>query len=247
MTETIFILFFVIYLFAGTIKGMLGIGYPTTVVTLCATFTDARLAVAYLVIPMCLINVWQIYRSGNYAVVIKDNWRLLLTMMAFIAIFSLVAAKVPIKTLTIVLGVIIFSFSLVSLWKSPPALPDKFNKLAQVITGAVSGTIGGLAGVWAPPIIMYLTARRVDREVFVQTTGVILFVGSCVLFLGYWNTGIIHKDIAAPSLSLLIPSVIGFTVGERIRTHLRGDVFYKCVLILFLVLGLNFIRRGFVM
>ena len=244
MNELIVIALVGIYFIAGAIKGTLGIGFPTAAIALTATFFDARTAIAYVIIPMCLINAWQIYRSGHLKRTLVNNWRLVVSMVITITAFSLMSADVPIRWLTLLLGIITSMFAIISLWRSPPRLPDRFDKMAQFSTGAISGVIGGLAGIWAPPIIVYLTSRRVSRAVFVQTTGVLLFIGSFVLLVGYTYTGIVNSQNAFKSFLLLIPAIAGFTVGEKLSTKLSKERFEKLILLFFLLLGLNFIRRA---
>lgn len=247
MNEYIVLALIAIYFIAGAIKGTLGIGFPTAAIALTATILDARSAIAFCVIPMCLINAWQIYRSGHLIEVLEDNWRMVVAMAVTIAVFSLLSADVPIKWLTLMLGVVTSLFAVLSLWRSPPALPDRFDTIAQYTAGVVSGIFGGLAAIWAPPIIVYLTARRVSTEKFVQTVGVLLFIGSFVLLIGYTSTGIVNSQNAISSTLLLLPAITGFSVGEVLRKKIPNDRFQKLVLMLFLLLGINFIRRAFYM
>lgn len=247
MSELILVVIVATYFIAGLIKGTLGIGFPTAAIALSATVIDARTAIATVVIPMCLINAWQIYRSGHLFEVLMKNWRLVLTMMISIGIFSVISVDVPIRWLTLMLGIITSSFAVLSLWRSPPQLPARFDSIAQLITGSISGVIGGLAGIWAPPIIVYLSSRRVSTAVFVQTVGVLLFIGSAILLAGYIRNGMIHSGNALLSTSLLLPAIAGFTVGEHLRKKIASDTFQKLVLLFFLILGLNFVRRAIYM
>jgi len=247
MNEWLVVALIVIYFIAGTVKGAIGIGFPTAAIALTATLLDARSAIAFVVIPMCLINAWQIYRSGHLIEVLLFNWRLVTAMIVSIGVFSLLSADVPIRWLTLLLGVITSMFAILSLWRKPPKLPDRFDHVAQFVTGSVSGIIGGLAGIWAPPIIVYLTSRRVGTDVFVQTVGVLLFIGSFILLLGYTSTGIVNRDNALASTLLLLPALAGFSIGEVLRKKISAGRFQKLVLLFFLLLGLNFIRRALAM
>jgi len=247
MSEVILVVIVATYFIAGLIKGTLGIGFPTAAIALTATVVDARTAIATVVIPMCLINAWQIFRSGHLKEVVVRNWRLMTIMVMAIAVFSVVSITVPIRSLTFMLGMVTSSFAILSLWRSPPKLPERFDNLAQVLTGLISGVMGGLAGIWAPPIIVYLSSRRVSNDEFVQTVGALLFIGSTVLLIGYIRNGMVHSGNALFSTALLIPAIIGFTVGEKLRTKIANDLFQKLVLVFFLLLGLNFIRRALFM
>jgi len=229
MTEYILVIVVATYFLAGLIKGTLGIGFPTAAIALTATVVDARTAIATVVIPMCLINAWQIYRSGNLIQVLQRNWRLTTTMMLAIAIFSVLSVDVPIRLLTLMLGIVTVCFAILSLWRSPPELPIKHDNVVQFITGGVSGVIGGLAGIWAPPIIVYLSARRVSNTEFVQTVGVLLFIGSAILLIGYISNGMVHTGNALFSTALLLPAIAGFTVGEQLRKKIANETFQSSV------------------
>lgn len=235
------------YFIAGLIKGTLGIGFPTAAIALTAIVLDARTAIATVIIPMCLINAWQIFRTGHLFDVIVIYWRLATSMVVFIAVFSILSVEVPIRGLTLMLGVAITIFAVFSLWKTQPELPEQYDHSAQWVAGAVSGVLGGLAGIWGPPIIAYLTSRRVSTTQFIQIVGVLLFIGSTILLAGYTRNGMIHAGNALFSAALLLPAIAGFTVGEWLRGKLASDTFQKLVLLFFLVLGLNFIRRAMFM
>lgn len=191
MNEHLILLTLFVYVLAGVVKGAIGIGFPTAAIAFSALFLDARAAISLVVIPMILINAWQIYRSGNVIAIWIKNQALILSMVAMILLFSFFAAALSIKALTFTLGLITGGFAVVSLWKKMPRISNKHNLLAQVVAGLFSGMLGGIAAIWAPPIVMYLSARQVDTEEFVQTVGLMLFIGSIVLFIGYWQVGIV--------------------------------------------------------
>ncbi|MGQ7844590.1 sulfite exporter TauE/SafE family protein [Granulosicoccus sp. 3-233] len=235
-----------IYFLAGAIKGMLGIGFPTAAVSLLAQIVDARTAILLVVIPMVVTNAWQVWRNRRVRWVFRSFWRLLLMMLIFIAIFSQLAGRVPVGLLTGVLGLIVAVYSLSSLYLPVLNIPDRHDRLSQFVAGSSAGVMGGLTGVWAPPLLIYLKARGVGKEAFVATTGVLLCLGSLVLFTGYASAGLIVGPLLVMSCLLLLPSLAGFSAGERIRRRLSPERFERLLLWFFLVMGLNLIRRALV-
>ena len=236
----------VIYFTAGVVKGTLGIGFPTTAVSLMAQMTDARTAISLVVIPMLVTNAWQVWRNRRVRWVLSSFWLLIILMLVFIGIFSQVATLVPIALLTATLGLIVSLYAATSLYRPVISISDSYDKPAQIIAGITSGAMGGVAGVWAPPLLIYLNARKLTKEQFVSTTGVFLFLGSCILILGYSNAGLLGGAILTMSCLLLIPSMAGFTAGELIRNRLSAKRFERVLLWFFLIMGLNLIRRSFV-
>lgn len=244
MQESLIIAGVIIYFLAGVVKGTLGIGFPTSAIALFSLFVDARSAVAYVVIPMCVTNIWQIYRNGHLLEVCERYWRLIVAMIVAMAIMSVISAELPIQFLTAILALGITLFAVMGLWKTVPVLPEQFDKPAQLFTGLFAGIMGGLAGVWAPMLITYLSSRRVSPDEFIQAAGVFLLVGSLVLFFGFTHTGVINASNAPFSTFLILPALLGFSIGEQLRAGLDRVTFEKYVLVFFLIIGLNLFRRA---
>ena len=243
LTELL-LLAMVVYFAAGLVKGTLGIGLPTTAVSLMALFTDARTAVAIMVIPMVVLNAWQIYRQRMLLATVRQYWVFALCLSVSILVTSLLAVNISIRQVTLVLGVVVAGFAIMSLWKNVPALPEKFDTPAQCVAGLVSGVIGGIAGLWSPPMMVYLSSKRLSNDQFVGVAGMFLFVGSVFLLVGYVNNNIITREIAFTSFILLPISIAGFTLGEHWRKRIDTDQFQKLLLVFFLVAGCNLIYRA---
>ena len=233
-----------IYFLAGLVKGTLGIGFPTTAVSLLAQFTDARTAISLVLIPMLITNAWQIWRNRQINWVLSRFWKVLVIMLIFIALFSQVSSVVPVAYVTAFLGCVISLYAATTLYKPIFSLQPKHDSIAQVITGMSAGLMGGIAGVWAPPIMIYLSARGISKEQFVATTGVLLFAGTTVLITGYWHADLIGPSAIAISCFLLIPSMSGMILGEHLRKGLSARRFERLLLWFFLIMGLNLIRRA---
>jgi len=234
-----------VFLIAGTVKGTVGIGLPTASISLLSQFYDPHKSVALVIIPMILSNVWQIYRAGEVVRTITAYWRFALVLMGFMWVFSNISATIPDHLFLICLGSVVVLFSLTSLFLHPPALPDRFDRIGQVICGSLAGMMGGLTGIWSPPMVGYFVARRLGKEDFVRASGLLVFLGSLPLGLGYWQNGLMTETVALTSLAMFIPTIIGFSLGEVIRRHVDADRFQKVVLTVFLLMGLNIIRKAF--
>lgn len=237
-----------VFVLAGMVKGLIGIGLPTLAIGLLAQFIDARYAIALVVVPMLVANAWQIFRTEAPVSTIRrvssDYRVLLVSLLVSIGVVSLLAPQVSVATVTLALGCVMTLFAAVNLWRQPPALPDRLDRAAQWLTGMLAGAIGGIAGVWAPPIIIYLAARRVDKDAFVETAGVLLFGSSAVLLAGYLISGLLDVRTAFLSMLFIPPALLGFTIGERWRSRLSGPGFRIAVLGFFLLMGLNLVRRS---
>lgn len=232
------------FLLAGTVKGVVGIGLPTTAIGLMTLWIDPRIAIALTLLPMTFSNAWQVFRMGKIRSSLRNYWLFAVVLFIGVGLTTLLSKDVPQNVLTGILGAIIIVFSLVNLVRDFPALPDRFDRPAQVLMGVFAGIMGGLTAVWGPPMIMYLTAMRKPKDEFVRATGFLIFVGSVPLLLGYIRNGFMTADLTWAGLAMLIPTLAGFTLGEALRSRMSGDVFRKTLLYVFLLLGLNLLRRS---
>jgi len=142
-------------------------------------------------------------------------------------------------------GIAVVIFAATSLWLDPPALKEQYKLPAQIGTGVVAGIMGGLAAIWAPAIVVYLTATRMDKEEFVATAGLLLLMGSVTLFCTFWAADMITLKQTGLSALLVVPSILGFTIGESLRAKVSNDLFRELMLWFFLLMGLNLLWRGF--
>ena len=234
-----------IFVLAGLVKGTTGIGLPTAAVGMMSQVIDPRQAIALVVFPSLLSNAWQMWRSGGVGEVLRRYWIYIGCLMGLIAVVSVtLTAQVETGTLMIILGCVVMLFSVSSLVWSPPFLPERFDKAGQVVAGIASGLLGGLTAIWAPAMVTYLMARRVAKDDFVAATGVMIFAGTLPLIGGFWTSGLITGASSGVSLALTLPALAGFAIGEALRRRLDAELFRTVVLLVFLVMGLNLIRKA---
>lgn len=235
----------IIFLIAGMVKGTVGLGLPTTALGLMTLFIDPRTAIAILIFPLVLSNAWQMYRAGN----IISTARRYLPMATCLALFVWISVNMTIAVadwiLMAALGFSILLFVAVNASNIAPNIPDRRDTAVQCAAGIVGGIMGGLTSVWAPPLVIYLTARQTPKEDFVRATGLIFSIGSIPLAAGYIRAGYMTGELITMSTLVLIPTFAGFWIGERLRHNMSEQVFKKIVLAVFFLMGLNLLRRAF--
>lgn len=241
--DALFLAALAVFLLAGTVKGTVGLGLPATAVSILAQFQDPRVAIALVVFPIILSNLWQVIRSGQARQTLGRFWPLAVTMMVVIWAVSRHSDRVSNESLLLILGSVIVLFALSSLIAHPPALPPKLDRPAQVVAGVAAGILGGLTAIWAPPLVIYFLSLRLPKDAFVAASGLLLLLGSLPLMVGYWQQGLLTGPLALTSAAMVVPTLLGFTLGEAIRRKMDGARFQKLVLLLFLIMGLKLIRR----
>lgn len=247
MTDPVFLIIFSAFAFltAGLVKGTIGIGMPTAAISLLSQVIDAKTAVALVVFPTFISNAWQMIRAGDLLRALGQYRYFAISLTIVLWYATSLTASVSQEGLLAIIGCAVVAFSLISLLFRPPQLSEALDRPAQIICGTVAGVIGGLTSVWAAPIVIYLMARRVEPEEFIRATGLLITIGAVPLVLGFWYHGLFDNSRVALSLSLVIPALIGFRIGEALRKRLPVERFQKIVLVVFLLMGLNIIRRAF--
>jgi len=236
---------FLVFLLAGTVKGVVGIGLPITSVGILSQIIDPRVAVLLAIFPIVISNLWQVYRSGYVLPAIKRYGVFAATLAISLFITTFFATSVSAEVLVFALGLMIVLFAVINLSFTPPALPARYDRVGQIIGGIASGISGGLTAIWAPPMVIYFLARRLDKEEFIRASAILFLCGSIPLLFGYVNNGLITAETAQISGIMVVPTLIGFALGEQIRKKLDASKFRTAVLIMFLVMGLNLLREAF--
>jgi uncharacterized membrane protein YfcA len=231
------------FVFAGVIKGLVGIGMPTAAISVLAQFADPRLAIILVMAPGLITNTWQLWRSGKALEAFKKFAPFAIVMMLGIAFFAQFAARLPLNVLLVGIGTVIVLFVITSI-VTPPHIPERFDLATQLSFGAISGVLGGLSAIWSPAIVMYLLARNVVREMYMAATGLLVLLGSFSLIFGYWQAGALSGELAGQSAAMILPALVGYSIGEWLRNRLDSKQFKNTVLFVFFLMGLNLLRKG---
>lgn len=195
---------------------------------------------------MTVSNAWQIYRAGDLAGALRRYWLLAACLMVFIGVTLALTADAPDRLLTGVLGGVIVAYVVLALTGWAPVIPDRLDRPAQIGVGVTAGVLGGLTSVWGPPMLIYLAARQTRKAEFIRATGFLIFLGSLPLVIGYILQGHLTRETGAVSVALLIPTFAGFWLGERLRGRMSEERFRLIVLWVFLLMGLNLLRRALI-
>ncbi len=246
MTEPITLIFLCLTFFlAALIKGVVGLGLPAAAIGLMTFFLDPRQAIAMIILPMVVMNGWQIWRSGQVFKTFQQYQYFIAALMVGVTVLVFTSAQASNRILTAAMGGVIILFVITSATRFALKINDLQDRRAQITFGGLAGIIGGLTSIWTPPLAIYLHARGVTKDNFVRATGVIIFMGSLPLAVGYAQLGHLTSPVLMTSLAMLVPAFIGFSAGEMIRHRISEAAFRRVLLVAFLAIGLNLLRQAF--
>ncbi len=233
-------------LFAGLVKGVTGFAMPMILISGMGSFLSPEVALAGLILPTLVTNVWQAVRQGFSAAwrSVQLHWRYLAVVLICLAISAQFVTSIPAATLFLVLGLPVTLFAVLQLIGWRPRIDPERRRTAEFGVGAFAGTLGGLSGVWGPPTVLYLTAMDVPKVEHVRVQGVVYGAGSIALALAHLNSGILDAAGFKFSAILILPAIVGMAIGFAIQDRLDQERFRWVILLVLAVAGLNLIRRG---
>ena len=231
-------------LIAGTIKGFVGLGLPTVSLAVLSLVFEPRAAMGLILVPMLMTNFWQMLRGPDLRGVIARYWRFALVLAMCVSATIWFSQSASNQLLLLALGFVVLAFVAVSWRDLVPCIPPKLDRPVEFGLAAFAGLIGGLTAAWAAPMAMYLKARRVSPEEFVQASGFLIAAGSLPFIVMFLIVG--HYEISGLGVSalLLIPTLAGFSLGEYLRRGVDPKAFHRVLMIVFLGFGLNLVYRG---
>ena len=237
--DNLFFYIVIVYLIAGVIKGLLGLGLPTTAITLMSFFLTPFQALAINLLPMFIANIWQFWRADEKLKVIKTYTPFALSLTVTIFAGSFLTARLSVANLQLIISLAVIMFALYNLFQKQLSLSVDKDRFWQIIFGFFAGVLGALTSMWAVPLVIYLLARHLSPKSFVDASGFLLLVGCLPLSIGYISTGIVSQDIILPSLVGTVAALLGFALGEYLRGFINAPLFRRLLLWFFLIMGLR--------
>lgn len=231
---------------AGVVKGSIGFGLPLVAVSVLSNIVDVRLALALMIVPIVVSNLWLGLNGGRFGATLGRHWAVILALGAGIFGGAWLMTAVDGLSLLGLVGIVVMLFALVEyldLTRSKP-LPQRWVRPLGVIAGLVSGVVGGMTTAYGPVLLMYLTSLRLPKDVFVSTVGVIWFFASIFLVVAFSSVRILTPQTALLSSAALLPVFLGLYLGRGIRRQVDQRVFHRIMLAVLSLLGLNLLRRA---
>lgn len=243
---TTLLLCFVVALVAGIVKGAVGFAMPLILVSGISSLTDPKLAIAAMLIPTVVSNIFQTFRQGvNPALAAaREYWRYLVVVCIFIFLSAQLVPFISSQVFYLILGIPVVFLSLVQLAGIQLSVAPENRKKAEWVLGVISGLLGGFAGTWGPTTVMYLLAINTPKAKQMIVQGVVYGAGSVTLISAHLQSGVMNKETAPFSLLLLPIAMLGMWYGFRIQDRLDQKLFRRLTLVVLVIAGLNLLRKG---
>lgn len=234
----------VIFIIAGVVKGISGMGLPTVSMALLGLIMSPAEAAMLMLLPSLLTNLAQC--TGQY-------WRSLClrlwpmwTGLILLAIFSPLAdIGGSDKHVRLLLGLVLVAYGLWGIVK--PVLPEfgRYVHLAGFFAGVLSGILTAATGVFVIPLVPYLQSLKLAKDELIQALGLSFMLATIALSIRLGSVGSagLKPDLIA-QLIALVSACVGLWFGSALRRHMPPTQFQRALYSILLFLGIVMVARS---
>jgi uncharacterized membrane protein YfcA len=226
-----------VFLFAGTIKGLIGVGLPTIAIALLMHTMPLREAIPLVVIPAIATNIWQAVIGGHGLATLRRFWLLFILLAAGTWVgVGILSASNP-KLLTGIFGVILMAYGLIGILRPAPAPPGRAESWLTPVVGLTNGILNGLTGSYILPGTIYLQSLGLPRDELIQSMGILFLVASTALGVALTGHSAMSWGQGMLSAAVLAPTMLGYWIGQNYRRRLPEEQFRRVFFIALMLLG----------
>lgn len=225
------------FLIAGSVKGVIGLGLPPVSLALLTLALDLPTAMALMLIPSFVTNIWQSMVGGNARAILVRLWPFLAMATLSVWIGAAALTRVNLSYLTLLLGSLLIIYAVVNLAGIRIVVPSRHECWAGPLIGSVNGVLTGMTGSFAVPGVMFLQAIGLPRNMLIQAMGMLFTVSTVALAAALHQANFLTLQYGAVSAAAVVPALAGMVLGQRIRERLSEQVFRNVFFISLLMLG----------
>lgn len=234
---SLFFLVTAVFVLAGAVKGVVGLGLPTISMALLALLMPPAQAAALLVIPSLLTNIWQMRPLSTVPALLRIVGTMQIGVFAGTILGAWVLGAPAGHMAGMALGVALVIYACWGLSGRAIAVSPAVRVWLGPLIGFATGFITAATGVFVIPAVPYLQALGLSRDSLIQAMGVSFTVSTIALALGLWLNHSYSLGAAGASMLMLVPALVGMSVGQALRQRLPVATFRKVFFCSLAVLG----------
>ena len=238
MSEPFLLFIAAALLLAGFIKGVIGLGLPTVSMGLLAVTMPPSRALAIVIVPAIVTNIWQTFVGPYLRDIIARLWPLMLSTVVGIWLNAGMLTGPYAPYGTIVLGLLLVFYAIVGLSTFSFKVARSDEKWIGGIVGLVTGVVSAATGVQVIPSMPFMQAIGMEKDELVQALGVFFTVATVALAFNLTSAGLLDAATALPGAVAMACAFAGMFIGQAVRSRMRPEAFRRWFLIAMILLGL---------
>ena len=238
MFEPLLILIAAAFLLAGFVKGVIGLGLPTVSMGLLAVTMPPSHALAIVIVPAIITNIWQTFVGPYLRDIVRRLWPLMAGTVVGIWLNAGMLTGPYARYGTIVLGLLLVIYAIVGLSKLSFKVARRDEKWLGVLVGLVTGVVSAATGVQVLPSMPFMQAIGMEKDELVQALGVFFTVATVALAFNLTAAGLLNASTALPGAVAMAASFAGMFIGQAVRSRMQPEAFRRWFLIAMILLGI---------
>ena len=226
------------FLLAGFVKGVIGLGLPTVSMGLLAVTMQPSHALAIVIVPAVVTNIWQTFVGPYLRDIVRRLWPLMAGTVIGIWLNAGLLTGPYARYGAVVLGILLVIYAIIGLSKFSFSVARRDEKWIGGIVGVVTGMVSAATGVQVIPSMPYLQAIGMEKDELVQALGVFFTVATVALAFNLTSAGLLTAATALPGAIAMAAAFTGMFIGQAVRSRMQPDVFRRWFLIAMIFLGL---------
>lgn len=237
----------VVFVLAGGVKGVTGMGLPTVAMSLLGLWMAPVQAAALLIVPSLATNVAQC-RGDHLRRLAMRLWPGWLTIAVLTIAAPGIGGSASTASAKPWLGVLLIVYGAWGLWR--PTLPDLSGRgrWLGAVAGAATGVVTATTAIVVFPWVPYLQSLRLSKDEMVQALGLSFTVATLALAVRVQASAPLSWLSASGAVEIglgLAGAFVGMKLGEAMRERLAGAAFQRALFLVFIALGAaNLSRAG---
>jgi len=238
MFEPLLLFITAAFLLAGFIKGAIGLGLPTVSMGLLAVTMQPSHALAIVIVPAVVTNIWQTFVGPYLRDIIRRLWPLMAGTVIGIWLNAGLLTGPYARYGAVVLGVLLVIYAIVGLSKFSFRVARSNEKWIGGIVGLITGVVSAATGVQVLPSMPFMQAIGMEKDELVQALGVYFTIATLALAFNLTSAGLLDTSTALPGAVAMASAFAGMFIGQAVRSRMQPEAFRRWFLIAMILLGL---------
>src|SRR6185503_17989516 len=223
-------------------KGAIGMGMPPIAIGLMSFAVPLESAIANMVVPTMVTNVWQAVYGGGFRMLMHRFGVMAVAAMIGILAVGLFLSDLGSPGTAGWVGVLLVLYSVIALTPWRPRVPRRAEPWANPLVGLASGAVAGSTGVAAVPFLPYMQSLEMEAHELVQALGIMFLFITGMLAVSLALDGAYQLTNSLGSVLAIVPTMAGVWLGQRARRRLSPHTFRKIFIFGMLLVGLHLAR-----
>jgi len=216
----------VIFLLAGFMHGLLGLGFPMLATPLLAITMDIRSAVLLTLVPTMTVNLISIFRGGRWSQSIGRYWPLavMIPLGALLGTWLLVSVD-PAPFRLLLAGVILLHLASDRIRGAHLAWIGTHPWAAYLLFGLAAGFLVGTVNVMVPLLIIFALEIGMAPLAMVQVFNLCFLTGKIAQIAMFAYAGLFTWSLVAVTLPMALAAAATLLLGMRIRERVDAETY----------------------